>query len=109
MASVLTAPNPEAAPLGAIAPLPEVPESTATVGVHAVPAKLEVRMGRAASVGAGVNWLTLGVIIAFHIGALAALFFFTWERLVVMLVLYVVAINVGIGMCYHGRLRHAGP
>jgi len=65
-------------------------------------------MGRAASVGAGVNWLTLGVIAAFHLGALAALFFFSWQRLLVMLVLYVVAINVGIGMCYHRLLTHRG-
>ena len=65
-------------------------------------------MGRAASVGAGVNWLTLGVIAAFHGGALAALFFFSWQRLLVMLVLYVVAINVGIGMCYHRLLTHRG-
>ena len=56
-------------------------------------------MGRAVSIGAGINWLTLSVIVAFHLGALAALFFFTWQRLTVMLVLYVVAINLGIGMC----------
>jgi fatty-acid desaturase len=42
------------------------------------------------------------------VGALAALFFFSWQRLVVMLVLYVVAINVGIGMCYHRLLTHRG-
>ena len=87
MASVLTAPNPETAQLGSTDTLADIPESTASVAVHAVPARLEVRMGRAASVGAGVNWLTLGVIVAFHVGALAALFFFTWQRLVVMLVL----------------------
>jgi len=55
-------------------------------------------MGRAASIGEGINWLTLGVIIAFHLGALAALFFFSWQGLAVMLVLHVLAINVGIGM-----------
>jgi stearoyl-CoA desaturase (delta-9 desaturase) len=65
-------------------------------------------MGRAATVGEGINWLTLGVLIAFHLGALAALFFFTWQRLTVMLVLYVLAINVGIGMCYHRLLTHRG-
>jgi fatty-acid desaturase len=65
-------------------------------------------MGRAATVGEGINWLTLGVIAFFHVGALAAFFFFTWERLAVMGVLYVVAINVGIGMCYHRLLTHRG-
>ena len=63
-------------------------------------------MGRAASVGKGINWLTLGVLVAFHLGAVAALFFFTWQRLTVMAVLYVLAINVGIGMCYHRLLTH---
>ncbi len=65
-------------------------------------------MGRAATVGEGINWLTLTVLIVFHIGALAALFFFSWQRLTVMLALYVVAINVGIGMCYHRLLTHRG-
>jgi len=65
-------------------------------------------MGRAATVSEGINWLTTVVVAAFHVGAIAALFFFTWERLVVMLVLYMVAINVGIGMCYHRLLTHRG-
>ena len=41
-------------------------------------------------------------------GALAAFFFFSWQRLAVMAVLYVLAINVGIGMCYHRLLTHRG-
>jgi len=69
---------------------------------------MDVRMGRAATVSEGINWLTTVVVAAFHVGAIAALFFFTWERLVVMLVLYMVAINVGIGMCYHRLLTHRG-
>ena len=76
--------------------------------VHAVPARLEIRMGRAATMSEGINWLTLTVIALFHVGALAALFFFSWQKLLVMLVLYVVAINVGIGMCYHRLLTHRG-
>ena len=65
-------------------------------------------MGRAVTVGEGINWLTLTVLIVFHLGSVAALFFFTWQRLTVMLALYVVAINVGIGMCYHRLLTHRG-
>jgi fatty-acid desaturase len=65
-------------------------------------------MGRAATTGDGLNWLTLAVIGLFHVGALAALFLFSWPRLVVMAVLYVLAINVGIGMCYHRLLTHRG-
>jgi len=69
---------------------------------------LPVRMGRAATVGAGINWLTMTVMAVFHLGAVAALFYFTWQRLVVMLALYVLSINVGIGMCYHRLLTHRG-
>ena len=65
-------------------------------------------MGRAATTSEGLNWLTLTVIVLFHAGALAALFLFSWQRLVVMAVLYVLAINVGIGMCYHRLLTHRG-
>jgi fatty-acid desaturase len=110
MASVLTSPvAPALTPEGLTLPIPEIAEApVSTAPAHAVPARLEVKMGRAASVGAGVNWLTLGVIIAFHIGALAALFFFSWQRLVAMLVLHVIAINVGIGMTYHRLLTHRG-
>jgi fatty-acid desaturase len=74
----------------------------------AQPVQPEIRMGRAAAINEGVNWLTLLVMIAFHLGALAAFFFFTWQRLATMLVLYVVAINIGIGMCYHRLLTHRG-
>jgi stearoyl-CoA desaturase (delta-9 desaturase) len=65
-------------------------------------------MGRAASVSEGFNWVTTSAIALFHVGALAALFFFSWPRLVVMIALYVLAINVGIGMCYHRLLTHRG-
>jgi fatty-acid desaturase len=76
--------------------------------IHAVAAKREVRMGRAAAVGMGLSWPTVLGIGIFHLGALTALFFFSWQRLVVLAVLYVVAINVGIGMCYHRLLTHRG-
>ena len=98
MASVVTALPPETAPAIPAVSIPDNPETSAAAATRAVPARLEVRMGRAASIGQGINWLTLGVIVAFHIGAIAALFFFTWERLLAMVVLYIVAINVGIGM-----------
>ena len=65
-------------------------------------------MGRAATAGAGFNWNTLVIIGIFHLGAVAALFFFSWQRLLVALILYVLAINVGIGMCYHRLLTHRG-
>lgn len=65
-------------------------------------------MGRAATGSDGLNWVTVGFMALFHVGALAALFFFSWQRLAVAVVLYVLAINVGIGMCYHRLLTHRG-
>jgi stearoyl-CoA desaturase (delta-9 desaturase) len=67
-----------------------------------------IRMGREATAAKGVNWITVVTIALFHVGALAALFFFSWERLLVAAIIYVLAINVGIGMCYHRLLTHRG-
>jgi len=108
MASVATAPSPDGTNAGITLPIPESLESSAPIAAPAAPFRVENRMGRAATVSQGVNWLTLTVVALFHVGALAALFFFSWARLSVMLVLYVVAINVGIGMCYHRLLTHRG-
>src|ERR1700761_9409976 len=74
------------------------PASKASVVVHVVPAKEQVRMGRAATEADGINWTTMTAMIFFHVGALAALFFFNWQRFAVAAALYVLAINVGIGM-----------
>jgi stearoyl-CoA desaturase (delta-9 desaturase) len=82
--------------------------SAVLAAAHSGSARLPVRMGRVASIGAGINWMTLIVLVFFHLGAVAALFFFSWQRLTVMVVLYVLAINVGIGMCYHRLLTHRG-
>jgi stearoyl-CoA desaturase (delta-9 desaturase) len=105
MASIVAAPTPESVIAAPDLPLVEAPTSTP---VHAVAARDEIRMGKAATIDDGINWLTLSVVAIFHVGALAALFFFSWQRLAVMLVMYVVAINVGIGMCYHRLLTHRG-
>ena len=106
MASVVTALPPETAVASPPVSIPEISETSASTAVHAVAARQEIRMGRAASIGQGINWLTFGVIVAFHLGAIAALFFFSWQRLAAMVVLYILAINVGIGMCYHRLLTH---
>jgi len=71
-------------------------------------AKPEVpTLGRAAQ-GGRTNWLTTSFMIAFHLGAIAALFFFSWSALAVSIVLYMFAVNVGIGMGYHRLLTHRG-
>src|SRR4029077_13080472 len=53
-----------------------------------------------------VNWTTTFFIGAFHVGAVVALFFFTWKALALALVLWWVAGSLGIGMGYHRLLTH---
>src|SRR6516165_11748032 len=107
MASVLTAPSPERSNEPAAQPSAK-PDEGSSRGAHSVAARELLRMGKAATVKAGMNWLTLVTIGIFHAGALAAFFFFSWSRLAVMAILYILAINVGIGMCYHRLLTHRG-
>ena len=55
-----------------------------------------------------LNWVTAIFMAAFHIGAIAALFFFTWKALFVAIFLWWVAGSLGIGMAYHRLLTHRG-
>ena len=54
-----------------------------------------------------INWVTAFFMAAFHVGAIAALFFFTWKALAVACFLWWVSGSLGIGMGYHGCLRIA--
>src|SRR5271170_7945753 len=54
------------------------------------------------------NWNFGFWIALFHVGAIAALFFFSWPALAATAVLWVFAQNVGIGMSYHRLLTHRG-
>ncbi len=67
----------------------------------------DLRMGREYQQGR-INWITSIAMAAFHVGAIAALFFFSWTNLAVAVVMYFFAINVGIGMAYHRLLTHRG-
>lgn len=107
MASVVTAPPLEGANESEQTQLGSM-STPAGKEQHAVAARNLLRMGRAATADEGVNWLTVTTVILFHVGAVAAFFFFSWQRLAVMTILYVLAINVGIGMCYHRLLTHRG-
>src|ERR1700749_898905 len=60
-------------------------------------------LGRAAQ-GGKMSWITAIFMVAFHIGAIAALFFFSWQAVLAAAVLYMFAINMGIGMGYHRLL-----
>ena len=44
----------------------------------------------------------------FHIGAIAALFFFSWTNLIVAAAIYWIAVSWGIGMGYHRLHTHRG-
>jgi fatty-acid desaturase len=55
-----------------------------------------------------VNWTTTGFMLAFHIGAIAALFMFSWKGLAVALFMWWLTGSLGIGMCYHRLLTHRG-
>jgi stearoyl-CoA desaturase (delta-9 desaturase) len=55
-----------------------------------------------------INWITASFMIAFHIGAVAALFFFSWKALFLAIFLWWVAGSLGIGMGYHRLLTHRG-
>ncbi|MEG9438910.1 fatty acid desaturase [Edaphobacter sp. HDX4] len=67
----------------------------------------DLRMGREHQEGR-INWITAIAMGLFHVGAIAALFFFSWTNLAVAAVMYFFAINVGIGMAYHRLLTHRG-
>jgi fatty-acid desaturase len=56
----------------------------------------------------GINWLTSSVMAIFHIGAIVALFTFTWKVFWVAFALWWVAGGLGIGMGYHRLLTHRG-
>jgi hypothetical protein len=43
-----------------------------------------------------VNWITAFFMAAFHIGAIAALFFFTWKALLVAAVLWWISGSLGL-------------
>jgi len=55
-----------------------------------------------------INWATSITMVIFHLGAIAALFMFTWKALFVTLFLWWVSGSLGIGMGYHRLLTHRG-
>jgi sn-1 stearoyl-lipid 9-desaturase len=54
------------------------------------------------------NWPTTVFIALFHVGAIAALFMFSWEALAVTVFLWWVSGSLGIGMGFHRLLTHRG-
>jgi len=56
----------------------------------------------------GINWATCSAMVIFHVGAVAALFFFSWPALIATVVLWWVAGSLGVGMGFHRLLTHRG-
>jgi len=53
-----------------------------------------------------MNWTTITVFGLFHIGAVAALFMFSWRSLAVAVALYWITIGFGISLGYHRLHTH---
>jgi fatty-acid desaturase len=53
-----------------------------------------------------LNWKIAPVLMLFHVGAVAALFFFTWSGLFTAIFLHWVMGGLGLGVCYHRLLTH---
>jgi fatty-acid desaturase len=49
----------------------------------------------------GINWNTTVFMVLFHLGAVAALFLFSWQAVVAAIVLWWVAGSLGIGIEFH--------
>ena len=56
----------------------------------------------------GINWHTAIFMAIFHVGAVAALFMFRWQALVVAIVLWWITASLGVGMGFHRLLTHRG-
>lgn len=55
-----------------------------------------------------INPVSAGFMVLFHLGAVAALFMFSWTALITAIVLWWVAGSLGIGIGYHRLLTHRG-
>lgn len=67
----------------------------------------DLHMGREHQQGR-INWITTIVMGLFHVLAIVALFFWSWQNVIAFFVMYFFAINLGIGVAYHRLLTHRG-
>jgi fatty-acid desaturase len=56
----------------------------------------------------GINWATTVAMVVFHLGAVVALFTFSWQAVAVAVVLWWVSGSLGVGMGFHRLLTHRG-
>jgi stearoyl-CoA desaturase (delta-9 desaturase) len=55
-----------------------------------------------------INWNTIFFVAIFHVFAVVALFFFSWQNAVAALITWWLAGSLGIGVGYHRLLTHRG-
>ncbi len=55
-----------------------------------------------------INWITVIFMGLFHVGAVAALFYFSWQSFAAAVFLWWVSGSLGIGIGYHRLLTHRG-
>jgi len=53
-----------------------------------------------------LNWAIISVLLVLHVGAIAALFMFSWHALIISIVLYWASVGLGISMGYHRLHTH---
>jgi fatty-acid desaturase len=92
----------ENSPAAAVETSQQAPHQTTRVSAKPMP-----KLGRKEQSGR-ISVITTIFMVIFHVGAIAALFMFTWKALILSAILWVLASNVGIGMCYHRLLTHRG-
>ena len=56
----------------------------------------------------GINWPTSITIVIFHLGAVAALFMFSWPVAITAFLLWWLGGGLGVGIGYHRLLTHRG-
>ncbi|HEV1284835.1 MAG TPA: fatty acid desaturase [Bryobacteraceae bacterium] len=56
--------------------------------------------------GNKMNWPTSLVLVLFHLGAIAALFMFSWRNLLISMALYWITVGWGISLGYHRLHTH---
>ena len=68
--------------------------------------KARITAIRVSKPGPEINWIVTIVMVLLHVGALAALFVFSWKSLAVAAFLYWLTIGIGISMGYHRLHTH---
>lgn len=55
-----------------------------------------------------IHWKNTAIVLSFHALAITALFYFSWQNLIALLILNWMVASLGIGIGYHRLLTHRG-